>query len=168
MNEAMIEQTRTRLGLELMSGLSPIWLALALLSAVAQVPIRQDLAITGSINQRGQIQPISGVNEKIEGFFTTCKDAGLTGTQGVIIPAANVSHLMLKREVVEAVRNGQFRIYPITTIDEGLQLLTGMVAGELDTDRKYPEGTFNALVLQQLSSFTEVLKSPAEKNSSKH
>ena len=92
--------------------------------------IRQDLAVTGSVNQQGQVQAIGGVNEKIEGFFDICQKRGLTGTQGVLIPSANVQHLMLRRDVIEACSAGKFFIYPVTTIDEGMQLLTGRLAGE--------------------------------------
>jgi len=102
----------------------------ALLSALADVPIKQSLAVTGSVDQYGRVQPIGGVNEKIEGFFDICKARGLTGEQGVIIPATNVQHLMLKQEVIEAVEAGQFHIYPVKTVDEGLELLTGIPAGE--------------------------------------
>jgi predicted ATP-dependent protease len=110
----------------------------ALLSALAEFPIRQDLAVTGSVNQRGQVQAIGGVNEKIEGFFDICQKRGLTGTQGVLIPNANVQHLMLRREVIEACGAGKFFIYPVTTIDEGMQLLTGRPAGERGGEGLYP------------------------------
>jgi Lon-like ATP-dependent protease len=101
----------------------------ALLSAIGGLPLRQDLAVTGSVNQRGEIQAIGGVNEKIEGFFRTCRRLGLTGTQGVIIPEANVRHLALHLEVIEAVREGRFAVYPVRTVEEGLALLTGLPAG---------------------------------------
>lgn len=103
----------------------------ALLSSLAGVGIRQDLAVTGSVDQHGQIQPIGGVNEKIEGFFWVCKSRGLTGTQGVLIPSQNVDELMLRDEVIQAVREGQFHIYPVSTVDEGISLLTGLPAGEM-------------------------------------
>lgn len=122
----------------------------ALLSAIAEVPIKQSLAVTGSVNQHGQIQAIGGVNEKIEGFFDICKARGLTGEQGVIIPAANVKHLMLRRDVVEAVREGKFHIYAVETVDEGIELLTGLPAGERDEEGLYPEGSINALVEARL------------------
>ena len=101
-----------------------------LLSALADVPIKQSLAITGSVNQHGEAQPIGGVNEKIEGFFDVCQVRGLTGEQGVVIPASNVQHLMLRRDVVDAVKAGQFQIYAIETVDQAIELLTGVPAGK--------------------------------------
>src|SRR4029453_439694 len=95
----------------------------ALMSALSDVPIRQSLAVTGSVNQLGEVQAIGGVNEKIEGFFDTCKVRGLTGEQGVLVPAANVQHLMLREDVVEAVRNGKFHIHAVATVDEGIEIL---------------------------------------------
>ncbi|MBX3013479.1 MAG: AAA family ATPase [Caldilineaceae bacterium] len=127
----------------------------ALLSAIADVPIKQALAVTGSVNQRGQVQAIGGVNEKIEGFFDLCKARGLTGDQGVLIPVANVKHLMLRQDIVEAAAANQFHIYPVTTIDEGIELLTGIPAGEKNAEGNYPEGTINALVAQRLQAFAE-------------
>jgi predicted ATP-dependent protease len=105
----------------------------ALLSRLANLPVRQDLAVTGSVNQWGDIQAIGGVNEKIEGFYDVCAQRGLTGTQGVIIPQANVRHLMLRPDVVEAIRARQFHIYPIAHVDQGLELLTGVPAGTVQT-----------------------------------
>ena len=116
---------------------------LALLSVLAQVPLFQGIAITGSISQKGEIQPIGGVNEKIEGFFEVCREKGLTGKQGVIIPEANVKDLMLKTKVVEAVREGQFHIYPITHIEQGLEILTGKKAGKKKKDGTYPKNSLN-------------------------
>ncbi|MEA3351360.1 MAG: ATP-binding protein [Chloroflexota bacterium] len=130
----------------------------ALLSSIANIPLRQDRAMTGSINQRGEIQPIGGVNEKIEGFFTTCKNKGLSGEQGVIIPQANVRNLMLKSEVIEAAEEGNFHIWPITTIDEALALFTDMEIGKLQEDGSYPDGTFNHAVNAKLTQFHEVIK----------
>ncbi len=127
----------------------------ALLSAIAEVPIKQSLAVTGSVDQHGNIQAIGGVNEKIEGFFDICKARGLTGEQGVIIPRANVKHLMLRADVVEAVANGQFAIYAIETVDEGIELLTGIPAGERDESGAYPEGTLNFLVEHRLAKLAE-------------
>ena len=127
----------------------------ALLSAIAEVPIKQSLAVTGSVDQHGNIQAIGGVNEKIEGFFDICKARGLTGEQGVIIPRANVKHLMLRADVVEAVANGQFAIYAIETVDEGIELLMGIPAGERDESGAYPEGTLNFLVEQRLAKLAE-------------
>jgi len=120
--------------------------AYAIISSLSGLPLRQDTAVTGSINQKGEIQPIGGVNEKIEGFFALCQARGLTGTQGVIIPHQNVKNLMLKPEVVKAVAEGKFHIYPIKTVDEGLEILTGIKAGERLADGTYEPETINALV----------------------
>ncbi len=109
----------------------------AILSALGKIPINQGIAVTGSVNQLGQIQPIGGVNEKIEGFYAVCKAKGLTGKQGVIIPIQNVEELQLKKEVVEAVEKGKFHIYPVSTIDEGIEILTGKPAG-----KELPKGGF--------------------------
>ena len=109
-----------------------------LMSAVAELPLRQDLAVTGSVNQHGMVQAIGGVNEKIEGFFDICNARGLTGTQGVLIPEANAQHLMLRDDVVAACAAGRFAIYPVRSIDEGIALLTGMPAGERGADGQYP------------------------------
>jgi len=134
----------------------------ALLSALAEIPARQDLAVTGSVNQHGQIQAIGGVNEKIEGFFDICKARGLTGTQGVIIPQANVQHLMLRRDVVEACAERKFAIYPVKTIDEGIALLSGLPAGERGADGSFPEGSINRLVEDRLRAFAKIRRSFAE------
>jgi len=128
----------------------------ALLSALAEIPIRQDLAVTGSVNQEGQVQAIGGVNEKIEGFFDICQKRGLTGAQGVLIPNSNVQHLMLRRDVIDACSAGKFSIYPISTIDEGMGLLSGRPAGEWDRDGRYPEGSFNRLVEDRLHAFARI------------
>jgi lon-related putative ATP-dependent protease len=127
----------------------------ALLSALAYVPIKQGFAVTGSVNQHGEVQPIGGVNEKIEGFFDVCRARGLTGEQGVLIPQANVKHLMLRRDVVEAVEAGKFAIYAVGTIDEGIELLTGLPAGRRDESGAFPEGSVNARVEQTLIGFSE-------------
>ncbi len=127
----------------------------ALLSAISGVPIKQSLAVTGSVNQHGQVQAIGGVNEKIEGFFDVCNGRGLTGEQGVLIPAANVKHLMLRRDVIEAVEAGLFHIYPIETIDQGIEVLTGVPAGEADEEGRYPEDTVNALVQARLEQMAK-------------
>jgi len=110
----------------------------ALLSALADLPIRQSLAVTGSANQRGQLQPVGGINEKIEGFFDVCRATGLSGEQGVVIPANNVEHLMLREDVVEAARQGQFHIYAVATVDEAIEVLTGVSAGVIDAQGEYP------------------------------
>ena len=130
----------------------------ALLSAIAEVPLKQSIAVTGSVNQRGEIQAIGGVNEKIEGFYEVCKAQGLTGEQGVIIPKANLQHLMLKEEVVEAVREGKFHIWAISHVNEGLEILSGLPAGERDADGKFPEGSFNARVEARLREFSRLVQ----------
>jgi len=127
----------------------------ALLSALAEVPIRQSLAVTGSVNQQGEVQAIGGVNEKIEGFYDICRARGLNEEQGVLIPKSNVQHLMLREDVVEAVKNGQFAIYAVSTIDEGIEILTGVKAGERGADGRFPAGTINRLVEDKLKSFAE-------------
>ena len=134
----------------------------ALLSALSGVAIRQDLAVTGSVNQFGMVQAIGGVNEKIEGFFDVCNLRGLSGTQGVIIPGANVQHLMLKKEVLEAVSQEQFFIYAVESIDEGIELLTGVEAGRADKAGRFPEGTINCRVKTQLDDFAKKQRSFAK------
>jgi len=129
-----------------------------LLSALAEAPIRQGVAITGSVNQHGAIQAIGGVNEKVEGFFAVCREAGLTGAQGVVIPDANARHLMLKDEVVEAVRDGRFNVWSVGRIDEAVELLTGMPAGEQQPDGTYPEATIHRRVADRLAAFAEIGK----------
>ena len=124
-----------------------------MLSAIAELPIKQSLAVTGSINQFGEIQPIGGVNEKIEGFFDVCKYNGLTGTQGVIIPRTNVVNLMLREDVVEAVENGKFHIYAIDTVDDGVELLMGMPAGKRDKRGNFPRNSVNYHVQQSLNEY---------------
>ncbi len=127
-----------------------------ILSSIAQIPLRQDLAITGSVNQLGKVQPIGGVNEKIEGFFDICVKKGLSGTQGVIIPETNIKHLMLRWDVVHAAQIGQFNIYAVTTVDEALELLTGMEAGVLNEQGAYQPESFNGSVEAQLLQFTQL------------
>ncbi len=127
----------------------------ALLSAFSGLPIKQGIAVTGSVDQRGNVQAIGGVNEKIEGFFDVCRKRGLTGEQGVMIPVSNVDNLMLKEEVVQAVADGLFHIYPVATIDEGIEILTGVPAGERGEDGEYPPGTVNRLVEDTLRTFAE-------------
>jgi lon-related putative ATP-dependent protease len=130
-----------------------------LLSALSGVPIKQGLAVTGSVNQKGEIQPIGGVTRKIEGFFDVCNARGLTGEQGVMIPIQNVENLMLKSEVIEAVKAGKFSIYPVRTINEGIEVLTGVEAGERRADGTFPEGTINYLVNERLAQMADTLKS---------
>ena len=134
----------------------------AILSSIADLPLRQDIAVTGSVNQKGEIQPIGGVNLKIEGFYDVCRAKGLTGRQGVMIPALNVPELMLRKDVVQAVAEGKFRIWPVETIDEGIELLTGVPAGRADEKGEYPEQTVSGLVDRKLKSLAEGLKAFAE------
>lgn len=130
----------------------------ALLSALSGLPLKQYLAVTGSVNQKGEVQAIGGVNEKLEGFFEVCKAKGLNGNQGALIPASNVQNLMLKEEIVEAAKAGRFRIYPVRTIDEGIEVLTGVPAGTRREDGTYEEGTVNYLVDRRLREMAETLK----------
>ena len=127
----------------------------ALLSSIAEVPAKQSLAVTGSVNQFGRVQAIGGVNEKIEGFFDICNTRGLTGDQGVLIPDSNAQHLMLRDDVVQAVSEGKFHVYPIESIDQGIELLTDMSAGELDDEGAYPEDTINGKVQARLKKFAD-------------
>jgi predicted ATP-dependent protease len=131
----------------------------ALLSALAEAPLRQSLAVTGSVNQHGDVQAIGGVNEKIEGFFDICASRGLTGEQGVLIPASNVKHLMLKREVVDAVAAGKFRVHPVASIDEGIEILTGVPAGQRDALGQFPEASINGRVERRLAEFADRVRS---------
>jgi len=127
----------------------------AILSSLSGIPIRQGIAATGSVNQKGQIQAIGGVNQKIEGFFEVCREKGLTGAQGVIIPFANVQNLMLRRDVIDAVRKKQFHVYRIATVAEGIEVLTGIPAGQADDDGNFPPGTVFGAVQQKLRIFFE-------------
>jgi len=129
----------------------------ALLSSLSKLPLRQDIAATGSVNQKGEIQPVGGLNEKIEGFYAVCKAKGLTGQQGVIIPYQNMNNLMLSDEVVEAVEKGEFNLYQVRTIDEGIEILTGVSAGEMTEEGTYPEGTVNYLVDKNLRHYNQAL-----------
>jgi ATP-dependent Lon protease len=135
----------------------------ALLSSLSGVPVKQNIAVTGSVNQKGEVQAIGGVNQKIEGFFDCCKNLGFTGDQGVMIPEANVKDLMLRKDVVEAVKKGTFHIYAVRTIDEGIEILTGKKAGEKRADGTYPKGSINELVDRKLKELAEGLKSFGEK-----
>jgi predicted ATP-dependent protease len=122
----------------------------ALLSELAELPLRQDIAVTGSVNQHGDLQAIGGVNEKIEGFFRTCRLDELTGEQGVIIPRANMRNLMLSHEVVDAVRAGRFHVWAAADVEAGIELLTGVAAGVRDEDGEYPHGSIHARVEERL------------------
>ena len=130
----------------------------ALLSALADAPILQSLAVTGSVNQHGQVQAIGGVNEKIEGFFDICRQDGLTGDQGVLIPASNLKHLMLRHDAVQAAREGRFRVFPIETIDQGIELLTGVPAGVRDGAGEYPADSINGRIEQKLEALSDVVR----------
>ncbi len=128
-----------------------------LLSSLSGIPINQSIAVTGSVNQKGQIQPIGGVNEKIEGFFQICKMRGLDGSHGVMIPVQNVDNLQLSDEIIEAVKNKQFHIYSVSTIEEGVEVLTGVPAGKKDKDGKFPAGTVNYLVYEKLKKYAQTV-----------
>ena len=130
----------------------------ALLSSLAALPIRQGIAVTGSVNQKGDIQPIGGVNYKIEGFYDVCRAQGLTGAQGVILPIENIPDLMLRSDVVEVIQAGKFHLYPVATVDEGIEILTGAKAGERQPDGTFEEGTVNARVDARLRALAEGLK----------
>jgi len=136
----------------------------ALLSSLSDVPIKQYIAVTGSVNQKGQVQAIGGVNEKIEGFFDCCRKEKLTGTQGVMIPESNVKDLMLRKDVVEAVKKKKFHVYAVKTIDEGIEILTGKKAGELKADGTYPKNTINYLVNNKLKELAMGLKNFVEED----
>lgn len=139
----------------------------ALLSSIANIPLRQNIAVTGSMDQNGDVQPVGEINEKIEGFFDLCRLMGLDGSHGVIMPARNVKNLMLKKDVVDAVRDGKFFVYPIEKADEGLEILTGMQVGELREDGTYPEGTINYLVVKRLTEISESMEKKKEKEEEK-
>ncbi len=130
----------------------------ALLSSISGLPLRQDIAVTGSVNQKGEVQPIGGANEKVEGFFEVCKAKGLTGKQGVMIPHLNVDDLMLRKDVVEAVKERRFHIYPVKTIDQGIEILTGVEAGEKLENGRFREGTVNDLVDKKLRELGSKIK----------
>ena len=127
----------------------------AILSSLSDIPINQSLAVTGSVNQKGEIQPIGGVTDKIEGFFKVCKEKGLNGENGVLIPYQNIKNLTLSNEVIDAVKENKFHIYPVSTIDEGIEILTGVDAGKLDENGKYPVGSINYLVSEKLKKYAQ-------------
>lgn len=127
-----------------------------LLSSLSGIPINQSIAVTGSVNQKGQIQPIGGVNEKIEGYFQVCKVRGLDGSHGVMIPVQNVNNLQLSDEVIQAVKDKKFHIYSVSTIEEGIEILTGVPAGKKDKDGNFPAGTINYLVYEKLKKYAKV------------
>lgn len=125
------------------------------MSEISGIPLNQEIAVTGSMNQKGEVQAIGGVNEKIEGFYEVCKQKGLTGGQGVMIPQANVKHLMLKEEVIEACQNGNFQVWPVSHVEEGFSILTGKDPGEADENGQFPEGTFNRIMVDKLNELHE-------------
>ena len=131
----------------------------AILSSLAEVPLRQNLAVTGSVNQLGNVQPIGGVTEKVEEFFDICKAKGLTGDQGVVIPVQNIDNLMLKNEVIEAVNDGRFHLYAVKSVEEGIELLTGQPAGVKGEDGKYPADSVFGKVERKLQLYNERMKS---------
>lgn len=139
----------------------------ALLSELAGVPVRQSLAVTGSIDQRGDVQPVGGVNEKVEGFFDACALRGLTGDQGAVIPISNTRDLMLRRDVVDAAEAGRFHLYPVATVDEALEVLTGRPAGTRDLGGTWPDGTVNAMVEARLAALADTSRAFASGESSK-
>lgn len=130
----------------------------ALLSSLSEIPLKQYIAVTGSVNQRGEIQPIGGVNEKIEGFFQTCKARGLKGNEGVIIPHQNIVNLMLDEEVIEAVRQGVFHIYAIKNVEEGIEILTDIAAGQRNEKGEYQEGSVFYKVQKKLEKYARIME----------
>ncbi len=136
----------------------------ALLSALSKLPLRQDIAITGSVNQYGEIQPIGGVNHKIEGFFRVCEARNLTGSQGVMIPHQNIDDVILHHEVIDAVNHGLFHIYPVKTISEGIEILTGVKAGKQKGNGEYSAGTVFNLVDKKLTEFARIYQNYIKSN----
>ena len=135
----------------------------AILSSLSELPLRQDIAVTGSVNQKGEIQPIGGVTEKIEGFFEVCKIKGITGQQGVMIPQQNVKDLALNEEIAEAVGEGRFHIYPVASVDEGIELLTGAAAGQKDRRGDYPRNSVHGRVVAKLKSYHKAYSADGKK-----
>jgi predicted ATP-dependent protease len=130
----------------------------AMMSALSGAPVKQNLAVTGSVNQKGEVQAIGGVNEKIEGYYELCKYRGLDGSHGVVIPESNVKNLMLKEEVVDAIKDGKFSVYPVKSIDEGIEVLTGVPAGKMKKDGSWPEDTVNSLAQKKLDELAKIAK----------
>jgi predicted ATP-dependent protease len=141
-----------------------------LLSRLADAPIKQGIAVTGSVNQKGEVQAIGGINEKIEGYFEICLAAGLNGKQGVMIPVSNIKNLMLKEQVTEAIIQGKFHIYPVSTIDEGIEVLTGTKAGTRRKNGSFEPDSINDRVQKKLTSMAEKLRDfgKPEENAKKH
>ncbi|MDH5370936.1 MAG: ATP-dependent protease, partial [Gammaproteobacteria bacterium] len=140
----------------------------ALVSAISKVPVKQSFAITGSADQHGNVQAIGGINEKIEGFFDICKQQGLTGTQGVILPATNISHIILRNDVIDAIEKKQFSLYPINTVDEAISLITGLPAGERNEKGEFPEDSVNFKVEQRLLEMAELKHEDHHKDEHDH
>jgi len=139
----------------------------AIVSSLANIPVHQSLAVTGSINQLGEIQPIGGVNEKIEGFFESCQKRGLSGKQGVLIPAKNIPHLTLNREVVDAAESGKFSIFGVTNIEEALELLTGVPAGAMTPDGQYPPDSIFGRVAKRFTEMAQIAEEWDKRRASK-
>jgi len=139
----------------------------ALLSSLSEVPLKQYIAVTGSVNQKGEVQAIGGINQKIEGFYDCCSKTGLTGHQGVMMPESNMKDLMLRKDVVRAVTKGKFHIYTVKTIDEGIEILAGKKAGEKQSDGTFPKGTINYLVNEKLKELAKGLKKFGEEEEKK-
>jgi ATP-dependent Lon protease len=139
----------------------------AIISSLANVPLRQEIAVTGSVNQKGEIQPVGGINLKIEGFYDVCNAKGLTGTQGVIIPSINIPDLMLRKDVVTSVSEGKFHIYAVNTIEDGMAILTGIECGLLGKDGSYPAGTVHFLVNERLKELAKSLKEEKSEETAK-
>jgi len=135
----------------------------AILSCLSNKPIRQGIAVTGSVSQLGECQPIAGVTKKIEGFFDVCKARGLTGEQGVIIPKGSINDLMLKKKLVEVIEKDGFHVYAIENMDEGIEILTGVKAGKRDKKGNYPKNTLNYLVMERLKMMSESIKESEQK-----
>jgi predicted ATP-dependent protease len=129
--------------------------------------LKQGIAVTGSMDQNGDVQPVGGINEKIEGFYDLCKFRKIDGSQGVIIPRRNIKNLMIKKELVDAMKEGKFTIYPMDRVEEGLEILTGMPAGALTEDGTYPEGTVNYLIVKRLTEISEAMKEKKEEEKEK-
>ena len=138
----------------------------ALVSSLSRVPVRQNIAVTGSVNQLGRVQVVGGINDKIEGFFDVCKDRGLDGSHAVVIPADNVKHLMLREDIVDAVKEGQFNVYAVSDVDEALTLLTGVEAGARDKKGRFPKASVNNRAEEQLVAYAEARKHFSEREGS--
>ena len=134
-----------------------------MMSRLGEIPIRQGLAVTGSVNQFGQIQAIGGATHKIEGFFDVCKVKGLSGDQGVVIPKSNINNLVLKEEIVQAIKAGTFQVYAVEPLNQGLEILTGMPAGEADENGEYQNGTINYAITKKLERFSLKAQQLAQK-----